>query len=222
MEIMELMRSRHSVRRYLDKKIPEDIRKQLKACAAELNAESGLNMQIIFDDPDCFDNFMAHYGNFEGCSNYISMTGKKGSDLDEKCGFFGEKLVLKAQELGLNTCWAKMSHGKSRAAVGKGEKETILISLGFGKTQGHDRKSKSASEVSNLSDSSPEWFRRGVEAALIAPTAVNQQKFFLELKDGGKVAASAAKIGPCLKIDLGIVKCHFELAAGKENFEWEM
>ena len=221
MDIMTLMRSRHSVRRYLERRIPDEIREELDAYCAELNAESGLNMQIIYDEPKCFDNRMAKYGNFENARNYISVTGKKGNDLDEKGGFFGEKLVLRAQELGLNTCWAKMSHGKSTAAVGKGEKETILISLGYGVNQGHRRTSKYPEDVSNVGDGSPEWFKKGVEAALLAPTAVNQQKFFFELREGGKVAASAAKIGPCLKIDLGIVKCHFELAAGKENFTWD-
>lgn len=58
-----------------------------------------------------------------------------------------------------------------------------------------------------------------MEAALLAPTAVNQQKFHFTLRDGC-VSAKAGLIGGCLKIDLGIVKCHFELGAGKENFRW--
>ena len=125
-----------------------------------------------------------------------------------------------AQELGLNTCWAALTHGKSKAAIAGGETEVIIIALGYGKTQGAVRKSKSAAEVSNLSPDAPEWFKRGVEAALLAPTAVNQQKFRFTLS-GNRVSAKHGLIGSCLKVDLGIVKCHFELAAGKENFEWE-
>ena len=162
---------------------------------------------------------MARYGRFENCANYIAMVGKKSGDPDERCGFYGELLVLKAQELGLNTCWVALTHGKSKAIVGESETEVILISLGYGKTQGCERKSKAPKEVSNLSPDSPEWFKRGVDAALLAPTAVNQQKFRFTL-DGDKVSAKAGRIGSCLKIDLGIVKCHFELAAGKENFTW--
>ena len=94
-----------------------------------------------------------------------------------------------------------------------------MISLGYGKTQGAERKSKRPENVSNVTPDSPEWFKRGVEAALLAPTAINQQKFKI-MVSGNKVTAKAGKIGPCLKIDLGIVKCHFELATGKENFEW--
>lgn len=216
---MDLMRARHSVRQYQDKKIPEEIRARLDACAAELNAAGRLHMQLIYDEPVCFSSRMAKYGKFENCANYIALVGEKAPDLDERCGYYGELLVLKAQELGLNTCWVALTHGKSKAELRPGETEVILIALGYGKSSGSPRKSKPASAVSNVSDGSPDWFRRGVEAALLAPTAVNQQKFSFALA-GGRVSAKAGLIGPCLKVDLGIVKCHFELGAGKENFSW--
>ena len=218
-DMMELMAQRHSVRQFLDRPIPEDIRAELNASAAELNTEGGLHMQILYDEPECFNSRMAHYGKFENANNYIAMIGKKAPDLEERCGFYGEKLVLKAQELGLNTCWGALTHGKSKAVLGADEKEVIIIALGYGRTQGSPRKSKPASDVSNLAADSPDWFRHGIEAALLAPTAINQQKFKFELK-GDTVTAKAGLIGTQLKVDLGIVKCHFELGAGKENFCW--
>ena len=109
--VLDLMRKRHSVRQYLDKAIPDQIRKELDAYAAELNRESGLKIQILYDEPDCFNSRMARYGRFENCANYIAMVGKKDSDPDERCGCSGELLVLKAQELGLNTCWVALTHG---------------------------------------------------------------------------------------------------------------
>ena len=219
MEIMELIRSRHSVRQYQDKKIPADIREQLNGYASGLNREGDLNIQIIYDEPECFNSRMAHYGKFENTNNYIAMVGKKSDGLEERCGYYGEKLVLKAQELGLNTCWVALTHGKSKAVIGSGEKEVIIIALGYGKTQGVSRKSKTAADVSNMTVGSPDWFKRGVEAALSAPTALNQQRFKFTL-DGSTVFARAGRLGTNLKVDLGIVKCHFELGAGKENFQW--
>ena len=219
MEIMDVIRSRHSVRQYQQTPIPQDLRDQLDACARALNRESGLNMQILYDEPDCFNSRMAHYGKFENANNYIALVGKKGEGLAERCGYYGEQLVLKAQALGLNTCWVALTHGKSKAVVGPEEKEVILIALGYGKTQGNARKSKTAAQISNLSPDSPAWFRQGVEAALLAPTAVNQQNFRFE-RQGDRVTAVAGRLGTNLKIDLGIVKCHFELGAGKENFTW--
>ena len=219
MDIMELIKSRHSVRQYSNKRIPSDIREQLNGCADELNREGDLKIQLIYDEPDCFNSRMAHYGKFENANNYIAVVGRKSDGLEERCGYYGEKLVLKAQELGLNTCWVALTHGKSKAMIGSGEKEVIIIALGYGKTQGVSRKSKTAADVSNITADSPEWFKRGVEAALLAPTAINQQKFKFML-DGSTVYASSGRFGPNLKVDLGIVKCHFELGAGKENFRW--
>lgn len=217
--VMELIRARHSVRQFLDKKIPEDLRKQLDQCAAELNAAGDLHIQLVYDEPECFSSRMAKYGKFVNCTNYIALVGKKAPDLDERCGYYGELLVLKAQELGLNTCWVALTHGKSKAECKPGETEVILIAIGYGMTQGSVRKSKPASAVSNVSKDSPDWFKRGVEAALLAPTAINQQKFSFSQADC-VVTAKTGRLGPCLKIDLGIVKCHFELGAGKKSFRW--
>ena len=219
-DIMEIMKERHSVRKYLDKKIEQEKRDELNACAAQLNTQGNLNIQIIYDEPECFNSRMAHYGRFSGCRNYICMVGKKSADLEERCGYYGERLVLKAQQLGLNTCWAALTHGKSKAVIRSDETEVIVISLGYGENSGSPHRNRSLTAVSNISESSPEWFKRGVEAALLAPTAINQQKFRFTL-NGNKVTARHGLIGSCLKIDLGIVKCHFELGAGKENFEWD-
>lgn len=212
MEILEVMKSRHSVRQYTDKKIESDKRNVLNKLAEECNSESGMNIQIIYDEPKCFDSFMAHYGKFSGCENYIAVVGKKSKDLDEKAGYYGEKLVLKAQELGLNTCWVAMTHGKSAAKIGKGEKLAIIISLGYGVNQGVAHKSKQLSEVCSQTDGVPAWFAEGMEAVMLAPTAMNQQKFKFIL-NGDQVKAIATG-GFYSHIDLGIVKYHFEAVSG--------
>ena len=214
----ELMLSRHSVRSYLDKPIEEEKIRLLKDKVDEVNAESGLSIVLFTDEPKCFKVSEPGYGIFKNCKNYFAMVGPAGAD--EKIGYFGEKLVLFAQSLGLNTCWAAMSYKKGGVDIkpAKGEKLHIVIALGYGETQGHERKSKSVSDVSNADDSSPEWFLNGVKAALTAPTAINQQRFYLKL-EGNRVKAKAGMF-VYTKTDLGIVKYHFELGAGKENFEW--
>ena len=220
-KFFDLMKARHSVRQYLDKPIPEEVREELDEYTRMLNIDSALNMQIIYDEPECFSSAKAKYGSFKGCTNYISVVADKHhGDLEMKCGYYGELLVLKAQELGLNTCWVALTHGKSKAVVKDSEEEVIIISLGYGITQGTERKSKKPESVSNISPGSPEWFKRGIDVALLAPTAINQQKFKFTVLDN-KVYLESGKIGPCLGIDLGIVRCHFELGAGRENFEWE-
>lgn len=220
MELIEAIRSRHSVRRYTDKPIEAEILNVLQAEIADCNKEGNLHIQLVTNEPKAFDSFMAHYGKFSGVKNYIALIGKKSDKLDELCGYYGERLVLKAQQLGLNTCWVAMSYKKIPTAfeTGSGEKLTVVIALGYGETQGVEHKSKSAEAVSNISAGTPKWSNDGVAAALLAPTAMNQQKFTLTYADS-KVTAKAG-FGFYTKLDLGIVKYHFEVGAGKENFEW--
>lgn len=216
MEIIELMKERHSVRQYTDKKIEKEKREVLNTLIAQINQKAGLHIQIIYDEPKCFNSMMAHYGKFDGVNNYIALVGEK-SKPDESLGYYGEQIVLKAQELGLNTCWVAMTHGKSKAQIDKGEKMVCLISLGYGKTAGAAHKSKRLSEVCNYKKDMPEWFLSGMEAALLAPTAMNRQKFYFELLPDNSIKITCGK-GLYTKLDLGIVKYHFEVVSGKVNW----
>ena len=217
MELKEAILNRHSVRAYLDRPIEKDTADTLRDIIDKCNEESGLHIQLVLNEPKAFDSAMAHYGNFKGVSNYIALIGRKGPDLDEKCGYYGEKVVLEAQRLGLNTCWVAMTYKRIPSAfkIDKGEKLTVVIALGYGATQGVQHRSKPINEVSNCTDDSPEWFRNGVKAALLAPTAVNQQKFFFSL-DGESVDAKAG-LAFYAKMDLGIAKYHFEIGSGRTD-----
>lgn len=221
MTMMEAMRARHSVRSYVDRPLEADTVNILEAEISICNREGNLHIQLVKDEPEAFSGFMARYGKFSGVKNYIALAGPKGPDLEEKCGYYGERLVLLAQSLGLNSCWVAMSYDRGKAAckLGAGEKLCIVIALGYGATQGVPHKSKAVEQVMAAKGEVPEWFRAGVEAALLAPTAMNQQKFKFALEDG-TVAASAG-MGFYSKIDLGIAKYHFEVGAGRENFRWK-
>ena len=138
MNLTEAMNVRHSVRQYKNRPLDAEIISALQAEIESCNKESGLHIQLVTNEPKAFDGFMAHYGNFSGVTNYIAMIGKKGADLDEKCGYYGERLVLRAQQLGLNTCWVAMTYTKIKSAfsIEPGEKLCIVISVGYGETQG--------------------------------------------------------------------------------------
>ena len=110
-----------------------------------------------------------------------------------------------------------ITHGKSKAEIGKGKKQFCLISLGYGCTNGVMHKVKSLPEVCNYREDLPDWFLNGMDAALLAPTAMNQQKFFFELLSDGNVKVTSGK-GFYTKLDLGIVKYHFEMGSGRKNY----
>lgn len=218
MESLTAIEKRHSVRRYIDKEIDNKILTELKAEIDECNKVGGLHIQLITNEPKAFDNIIAHYGRFKGVSNYIAIVGKKDADFDKKSGYYGERIVLKAQMLGLNTCWVAVSFSKKavRKAVDIEQDEVLgcVIALGYGEKQGVARKSKPMEKLCKTDVQAPDWFIKGMEAAMLAPTAINQQKFLFTLSEG-KVTAEATG-GVYSKVDLGIVKYHFEIGSGKK------
>ncbi|MGN1277845.1 MAG: nitroreductase family protein [Floccifex sp.] len=221
MDVIEAMKNRHSVRQYelvaIENNILSILQDEINSC----NKESGLHIQLIANEPKAFDGLMAHYGKFSGVTNYIALIGPKNEQLDGLCGYYGEKLVLKAQQLGLNTCWVAMTYKKIPGTfeIKSNEKLTVVIALGYGKTNGVAHKSKDMKAVSNICEESPEWFRNGVKAALLAPTAMNQQKFYITYMDG--FVSIKPGFGFYSKVDMGIVKYHFELGSKKENVKWK-
>lgn len=220
---LEFIKSRHSVRRYLDKAIPKEFVDILQEEIRQCNLEGNINLQLVLNDDNAFSGIRANYGSIKGVKNYIVLVGKRCKDLDEKLGYYGERIVLKAHELGLNTCWIGLSmlYKKTKGAyeVNKGETKRLIIAIGYGENQGHPRSSKIFDDVTNIAVKEiPDWFKNGVEYSLFAPTATNQQKFVFELcKDGVRLKDG---VGFYSKVDKGIVKYHFELGAGTENFNW--
>ena len=225
MTLQEAILVRHSVRQYIDKPVEAEKIAQLQALIDQSNSEAGLHMQLVTNEPKAFSGGLAKYGKFSGVGNYIAMIAPKGNDVE--LGYYGEQVVLLAQTLGLNTCWVGLTFSKQPDSyeVRDGEHLVCLVPVGYGANQGvqHPQK-KAIDDVAEGRKPFPDWFVRGVEAALLAPTAVNQQLFRFVLHDGNRVEAkktfSLTNGLGYAPVDLGIVKCHFEIGAGKENFEW--
>ena len=238
MTLQEAIEARHSVRAYKDQPLAEEVVKRLEEEIAEVNQTGSLHIQLIRNEPKAFQGTLAKYGKFRNVTNYMVMAGKKSDDLDERIGYYGEHLVLLAQTLGLNTCWVGLSYKKipDTYVLDVGEVIKAYIAIGYGETQGSSHKIKTIEQVNrtavrtlgsskNASDITPLWYTKGIEAALLAPTAVNQQKFSFEYvgTNNGRHQVRAKKgismIG-YTQIDLGIAKYHFEIGAGREHFDW--
>ena len=227
MTLQEAIEARHSVRAYKDQPLADDVVKVLSERVSDINRDGRLHIQLILNEKKAFQGTIAKYGRFRNVSSYLVMAGKKADDLDELVGYYGEQLVLLAQTLGLNTCWVGLSYSKipGTYVLEADEKICCYIALGYGETQGSGHKIKTVEQVSNATDDTPSWFRKGVQAALLAPTAVNQQKFSFEYlgveNNTHKVRANKGfSMMGYTKIDLGIAKYHFEIGAGQENFVW--
>lgn len=220
---LQAIKERHAVRSYTDENLSEQAVAELEKEIAACNAESGMHIQLVTDEPKAFDSFMAHYGKFSGVKNYVVLAGNKADKmLDEKLGYYGEKVAIKAQMLGLNTCWVAVSFSKGEAKKNchlcSEDKIICVLALGNGAVSGVPHQSKQMAELCRCNGTMPDWFKSGMEAAMLAPTAMNQQKFLFTL-DGNQVSAKSTG-GFYSMVDLGIVRYHFEVGAGKENFKW--
>ncbi|MBR2066913.1 MAG: nitroreductase [Solobacterium sp.] len=215
---LEAMEARCSIRKYSDKNLEEDIVRKIENELEICNAKSGLHMQLIVNKPKAFDSLFAHYGGFRNARNYIALVGKDNERLEELCGYYGEHMVLFLQQLGLGTCWVGGTFNKKKTdyICNEGEKFCLLIALGYSDQEGRKHKSKSIAQVAEVNGEAPKWFMDGVKAALLAPTAINQQKFHFRLRSDDKVELTAFK-GPFSIVDLGIVKYHFEVGVKRKD-----
>ena len=221
MGIMDTIRARHSVRDYEDKPIEGSKLYMLRSLVDDVAARSGLDIQLVRDNPEAF-NIVARFGLVRGASTHIAFLAK-GSESDEAIGYWGQRIALAVQEMGLNTCWvAIMARKKSKAKLTDGKKIRVGMAVGYGKTQGKPRKTKPVSELSVVESApAPAWFSTAMEAAQLAPTAMNNQNFRITLRaDGKTVKAEATKTGGWTMIDLGIVKRNFEEAANECKADW--
>lgn len=222
MDLLEAAEARHSVRKYTDKPIESEIAEELRKDTDLFSEKSGLDIKLILDEPKAFGGLMAKWGSFRNVKNYIMISGSASdSRLDEKAGYYGERLVLKAQQLGLNTCWVCATYNKKSCIVPAGERLVCVIALGYGENQGVPHKNKAFREICHTNGYMPEWFRKGVECAALAPTAMNRQNFVVILSDDNSRVEVQTGSGAYSQIDKGIVELHFEIGTGKSFFGFQ-
>ena len=216
MDMKEAMKARHMVRKYTGKTIPADIVDRLNKRVRINNEQHGLSIRLMINDktavPGVIRLILA-----KGVNNFFIMAGPDGAD--ELCGYCGADLMLYAQTLGLNTWWVGGTYNRKGAAEKSGGATPVgIIAVGYGQTQGVPHKTKTADAVSSYAGDVPDWFKEGVDAALLAPTALAKQAFIM--KGEGSTVHIDCDNGIFSGVDTGLVKYHFELGAGKENFEW--
>ncbi|MDO5862376.1 MAG: nitroreductase family protein [Thermoplasmata archaeon] len=217
MDLKEAMENRHSVRRYTGQEIEPGKIGAIESLISEINAEAGLHFELHRGEPNPFTGD----GRMINVKDYIALLGEKSADLNEVAGYQGERLVLLMTQLGLDSCWiGNLPIMEKTIAELKSDYElACIIAFGYGEDHGKPHEGKPMSELCKVDGEMPAWFKEGMRYAMLAPTAINQQKFLFTLEADGKVSATYGK-GPYSQVDLGIAKLHFELGAGKDNFEW--
>ena len=213
----EAILQRHSVRAYENRIIEPDKVQLIENKISELNSAGNLHLQFISDVGNTYNKLLSRAMGLGSAPSVIACIGQDSDDLDQRVGYYGEQLVLFLQQLGLNTCWTGTFNRKNvKADIGSDERLVITIAVGYGKNQGRQRKSKTVDQVVSGKNEKPEWFINGVKMALLAPTAINQQKFMIRLNEDDTVDF-IDKGGVLSQVDLGIVKYHFEVGSERSQ-----
>ena len=132
MELIDAIKARHSVRKYTDRPIEADKVTALRNLIDNINHNTGLNIQLVLEEPKSFASGIWKYGSFAGVKNYLIMAGPKGTVAEEQIGYYGEQIVLLAQTLGLNTCWVGLTYKKIPGTFTLRDGDTVHCAIALG------------------------------------------------------------------------------------------
>lgn len=226
MTLSDAVFTRSSCRDFSPQPLSPAQRQQLEKAVGTCNLRSGLHFQLVCGDPEPFSSLTKSWGRIKGARNYFLLAGPAGDpDLEEKCGFYGEELVLTAQCMGLGTCWVGGTYDKNRCAVRLAPEEELVCVIAVGSPAypdkaAADRSRKPPEALAPDAQDAPEWFRAGIEAVQRAPSAMNRQGYRFAYQPGGSVRVRLAGTGSFALVDLGIAKRHFELGAHGGEWTW--
>lgn len=218
----EAILNRISRRTYLNKAWTQDELDKLHDMIQQVNKDSGLNIEFLAKGRKAFASVKFTYGMFKNVNSILLLKGKKDdSNLLEKVGYYGESLMLDITDMGLGSCWIGGTYDRNQLSINETEELVCVILVGYVPELTLKEKimrstifkrRKSIEKRSNCDTDMPKWMIKGMEAVILAPSALNSQKPFFELRDG-KVYASVENTYKMDLIDLGIAKKHFDQEA---------
>lgn len=231
-DLVKAISERHSSRKYLGTPLEDENIRFLNELINECNKKSGLCIQLILNDEAAFKGFSKSYGMFSGVSHYLALVGKTNDPyLKEKCGYYGERIVLEATLLGLGTCWVGGTFSKKDCPVLQKSDETFVCVIVIGNCESElslkekfihqitHRKTKRLEDFYESDTDVPKWFTRGVVAVKVAPSALNKQPVKFHYLNN-EVTCTVQKYDSYEAIDMGIAKIHFEVAANNGHWQW--
>ncbi len=194
---------------------------------------------------DIFTGILGAYGKVTKAPSALVFLGVSSMPgADASVGYTGEGVILEATRLGLDTCWigGTLRASKVGAAVSlkRGERVFGISPVGYATASlsfaertlfGHKtvgpKPRKSAEQIAPGSDHWPAWARTGVEAARLAPSAMNRQPWRFSYADGRVTIAFDgvdAHKRVSKKLDCGIAMLHFEIGARHAGVagRWEL
>jgi hypothetical protein len=215
--------------------IAAEAAQRLHEVCRDFRPYNGVRVEFIAEPPDdVFANAVGFYGNIKGAPAFLAFIGDSSDpNVQEKMGYTGEAAILEATALGLGTCWVALTYNarrvKSLVRLEKNEEIICVSPVGYtgdrwsfeekvfsGFGSNHQRKPLH-SMVSGLPEAQrPDWAKAAVEAARLAPSAMNRQPWDFRVEEDG-ITVSVKGRGPefnvAMRLDCGIAMLHIELGA---------
>ena len=234
-DLLELIRSRKSVRTFEERPISAEDRDRLADYKDTISNPFGIPVRFVLLDAK--ENGLSSPV-LSGETMYVAGKVEKGAYADVAFGFSFEKLVLYAWSLGIGTTWIggtmKRELFERAAGLSEGEMMPCISPLGYPAKKRSIRETMMRKGVKAdtrlpaeklffdgawdipLSTAGNDELRELVEMVRWAPSAVNRQPWriiekngsfhFYEKQDKGYIGE---KTGDLQKVDLGIALCHF-------------
>ncbi len=226
---------RRSRRLFNSQAIPSDLLIKIYAICENFRPfEEARSVFINKSTEQVFKGAIGHYGKIKGATAVIAFIGDNSDfHIQEKVGYTGEGIILEATSLRLGTCWVggffRPEVAALLAKIKKNEKVFAVTPIGFASEKisleekimtgfGKTHKRKPLNElVKGLEEKQwPEWIKRALEAARLAPSAVNRQpwRFYV---DNESITISVDNLKDTYNIpkrlDCGIAMLHIEIAS---------
>ncbi|MDE7218509.1 MAG: NUDIX domain-containing protein [Oscillospiraceae bacterium] len=224
MTLYEAIFTRSSCREFLPHPLSPAQRQQLGKAVEQCNHRSGLRFRLFCGQPEPFVSSFKGWGQIRGAQNYLLLAGDaEDALLEEKCGYYGEELILTAHAMGLGTCWVGGTYDREYCLSHLSEGEELVCVAAVGDpvpAKEKDRACKSIDTLAPDCEDAPAWFRSGIEAVQRAPSAMNRQGYCFTCRRDGSVRIRLHGTGSFALVDLGIAKRHFELGAHGGEWSW--
>jgi len=231
MTYAEAIIRRISNRKYINRPLSPAEISQLQKIIDQVNLIGGVHFKLVTDCQALFAGIKS-YGLFSGVRSMIALIGPENDPhVEEKCGYYGEKVALTATTMGLGTCWVGGTYDKEgcQKYLLKGEKLCSVLVVGpVAEDQSTKeklirgallRKSKTAADLSRGLGNAPAWFMAGIASVQRAPSARNLQPVRFHY-DHSETTARLTEHHAFSNVDLGIAKYHFEVGAHGGVWTW--
>lgn len=142
METTNVIRNRKSVREYANKVVKQELIDDILSTEFK-SIGKDISFGIYKDGQQAYlnlDGKVGYYGKMIEAPHYLYILSDKDDNYMESTGYVGEKLALKAADLGLGTCWIDMDYNKevndevkSILQLGSDKVLTGLLAIGYPK-----------------------------------------------------------------------------------------